>query len=227
MNIVFIHGALGCALDFDACVQSLQKKGFTCHCLELSGHGPSPFAPDFSIEQFSNELQQKLLAFDPKNTLLFGYSMGGYVILSYLSKNKKADFSFMTLATKWLWTEEIADKEKTLCSKEFLLEKAPAFYAALEKKHKQTDTLLTRTAALIEQLGTAARPDLSGLMMKAKIMRGTLDKLVSEEESLALTALLPNASFESLPEVKHPLEAMPVDSLVEKISDFSRSSPAA
>ena len=128
----------------------------------------------------------------------------------------------MTLATKWHWTQEIAQREKTLCNKAFLLEKAAAYYQALQHKHANCDRLLEHTAGLIESLGNAVKPDLAGLLTKGKIMRGSLDKMVTEEESLALTAQLANAEFETLPQIKHPFDTVDTDLLVEKITSFAQ-----
>lgn len=188
--------------------------------LEFSGHGTTGSSKNFSIAAFAEELYTLLQQQDAKNTLLFGYSMGGYVILETLAKHKNLHFPFITLATKWQWTEEVAAKEKQLCSRSFLLEKAPAFYEALQKKHNDADALLEKTAALIHSLGGATKPDVHSIGSKALVLRGELDKMVNQHECLELQELLPNARYEELPGTKHPLDTIDVELLAAKINDF-------
>lgn len=220
MKIILLHGALGCASDFSALGIALEKLGLKSETLEFSGHGATSFSQDFTISAFAAELHICLQKQDPKNTLLFGYSMGGYVILEALANNTALNFPFITLATKWQWTEEVAAKEMQLCSRSLLLEKAPAFYAALQKKHTNADALLEKTAALIHSLGSATKPIVQNIAAKALILRGELDKMVNQHESTELQQLLPNAQFEELPATKHPLDTVDTIMLAAKINAF-------
>ena len=220
MKIILLHGALGCASDFSALGIALEKLGLKSETLEFAGHGAKSFAQDFTISAFAEELCKYLEKQDSKNTLLFGYSMGGYIILETLAKHKNLDFPFITLATKWQWTEEISAKEQVACSKSFLLEKAPAFYEGLQRKHSDIDTLLEKTATLIHSLGSASKPQVQIITSKALILRGESDKMVNQYESKELQKLLPNAQFEELPSTKHPLDTVDTTMLAAKINNF-------
>jgi pimeloyl-ACP methyl ester carboxylesterase len=220
MKIILLHGALGCSSDFSTLGIALENLGLKSETLEFSGHGATSFSQDFTISTFAEELYTYLEKQDPKSTLLFGYSMGGYAILEALSNYKALNFPFITLATKWQWTEEVAAKEQVACSKFFLMEKAPAFYEGLQRKHTDADTLLEKTAALLHSLGSATKPNIQAIASKALILRGALDKMVNQQESLELKDLIPNARYEELPATKHPLDTVDTNLLAAKINDF-------
>ena len=74
-TLVFLHGFLGCHLDFDPYVKKL-KDSYRCISYDLPGHGLSSFA---HAKEFLNAL--------PRDSHLIGYSMGGRIALElYLSE---------------------------------------------------------------------------------------------------------------------------------------------
>lgn len=67
--LVFLHGFLGRALDWEAVCSYLPS----CHCVgvDLPGHGSSPFSPTFEFEPPAPKFH------------LIGYSMGGRLAMQY------------------------------------------------------------------------------------------------------------------------------------------------
>ena len=63
-DLVLLHGALGAASQLSPLKNALGKK-HNVSVLNFSGHGGKPFAPDFNIETFA----QELLAFFDQNAI--------------------------------------------------------------------------------------------------------------------------------------------------------------
>ncbi|MBI2743154.1 MAG: alpha/beta fold hydrolase [Chlamydiales bacterium] len=73
--LVFLHGFLGSAQDWDPVIEQLESD-FFCLAIHLPGHGSS-FSSDFS-----SALEKRVLLHGIKSCTLIGYSMGGRLALS-------------------------------------------------------------------------------------------------------------------------------------------------
>ncbi|HSX25876.1 MAG TPA: alpha/beta fold hydrolase [Chlamydiales bacterium] len=82
LPLVFLHGLLGTAADWEAVCDHLP----TCHCIgfDLPGHGRSPFLEEFQI--------------DIPRFHLIGYSMGGRIALQYAAKHPEQIASLTLLS---------------------------------------------------------------------------------------------------------------------------------
>lgn len=220
MNLVIVHGALGCKIDFEQLSRHLEKNGITCHCLELSGHGASPGANKFDIAQFTSELTAFVESINDEQLALFGYSMGGYIVLNYLANFASKNIPFATLATKWLWSPEIAAREQNLCSINFLSEKAPTFLNHLKTKHLSLEPLLLNTSRLIGDLGNQLPLSLKTISSPGLILTGDGDKLVPAEEGKLMAAEMLHAKHLLLPDTKHAFDQVDTRLLTDTLVDF-------
>jgi 2-succinyl-6-hydroxy-2,4-cyclohexadiene-1-carboxylate synthase len=73
--LVFLHGFLGCKEDWEEMVSELEHE-YLCYCLDLPGHGESPFFPDL-VQAVANAIA----SFSLDNVVLVGYSLGGRIAL--------------------------------------------------------------------------------------------------------------------------------------------------
>ncbi|MBI1225833.1 MAG: alpha/beta fold hydrolase [Bacteroidetes bacterium] len=210
-NILLIHGALGAVSGMQPLAERLKDDGFAPQMLNFSGHGGTPFEESFGIGQFANEV----LGYMDKNGIekadIFGYSMGGYVALHLASQHPERVGKIITLATKFDWTPEAAERETKMLDPEKIEAKVPAFAAQLHERHAPNNwkELLSRTAGMMLELGQ--RPllttdILSKIIHPCLICLGDSDQMVSFEETNQASTALPNGQLKILEKTPHPFE---------------------
>ncbi len=112
-NILLLHGAIGAKDQMLPLAEDLKDK-YKVHLLNFSGHGGNNFSGSFSIGKFAEEVLKYLEENYLEKVTIFGYSMGGYVALYLAFKYPERVESVFTLATKMLWTPDIAVKESRM-----------------------------------------------------------------------------------------------------------------
>jgi pimeloyl-ACP methyl ester carboxylesterase len=209
--VLLLHGAIGASDQLDALGAKLSAT-YDVHTFDFPGHGgtPMPAAP-FSIPSFAaallNFMQEKGL----QEVDIFGYSMGGYVAL-YLAKYHPTIVNrIITLGTKLHWDEPTAAKEVKMLHPETILQKVPAFAAALERRHQPNDwkEVLHRTASMMLDLGRdniLKEDDFQAINKSILLLLGDRDQMVSFDETVKAYRALPQAQLGILPEVQHPIE---------------------
>ncbi|MBN8697209.1 MAG: alpha/beta fold hydrolase [Bacteroidetes bacterium] len=223
-QLLLLHGAIGAKDQLEPLKLQLNSQ-FIVHNINFSGHGSEALPQQFSIEQFAKDVITYLDKHAIQRVNIFGYSMGGYVAL-YLAKHypervKKA----MTLATKFLWTAEIAQKEVKMLNPEVIAEKLPAFAKTLESRHQPNDwkVVLQKTAAMMLKLGeqnTLSLTDYSSIDQPVMISIGDKDSMVTLEETIAVYRQLKNAQFMVLPNTQHPIEKVDINRLSAEIRSW-------
>jgi len=210
-HIVLLHGAIGSKQQLEPLAGKL-KEQFTVHLLNLPGHGGEPFpAEGFSMETFAAAVLQYLDQQNINTVSFFGYSMGGYVAMLFAKKYPQRVEKIVTLATKFLWDENIAAKEIKMLQPEIIEEKLPAFAAELQKRHAPLDwkEQLLQTQGLLNSLGkqnVLAIPGYEAITTPCLLMLGDRDKMVTLAETVDVYTALPNASLAVLPQTSHPIE---------------------
>lgn len=224
-NLLLLHGALGSAAMLKPLQESLQDS-FKVYTLDFSGHGgkPLPMEP-FNMELFEQDILHFLDEQQLDSTHVFGYSMGGYAALSLALQHPERFKSIYTLATKFAWSAEAAEKETKLLNPEKIEEKVPSFAAALAQRHAPQDwkQVMHYTAAMMRRLGR--RPALTTdtlpqLQLPVQVAVGDHDNMVTVEETLWAYRLLPNANLQVLPNTRHPFETLSVELLNQHIRQF-------
>ena len=221
-KMLLLHGAIGALEQLNPLKEELSGK-YEVHSINFTGHGGSeiPNAP-FSIEMFADDI----IGYIDKNDLaginIFGYSMGGYAALyAALMKPGKLGKIF-TLATKFDWSNEIAEREVKMLDAQKIKQKVPKFAEELSARHG-TDkwvTVLEKTAEMMLALGRnnlLTEEALGNINNEVLVGIGDRDKMVSIEESIAAYRSLPKAKLLVMPGTTHPIEQVDVNRLIFEI----------
>jgi esterase/lipase len=223
-NLLILHGAIGAKDQFYTLEDSL-KSNYTIHLLNFGGHGGEAEPESFSIETFAKNVLDYLNKNNIKTINIFGYSMGGYVAL-YIAKHHPDRINkIFTLATKFLWTPEIAEKEIKMLDAAKIEEKIPAFAETLKKRHQPNDwkSVLQKTQAMMIDLGNNNRlhlSDYNSIAHTVQIGIGDKDTMVTLEETIAVYRNLKNSTFIVLPQTAHPIEKVDTKRLSNEIISF-------
>lgn len=223
-HLLLLHGAIGGKDQLRPLAEKLEGR-FIVHTLNFSGHGGEPMPEKFSIETFANDVLRYLKKNKIAKVNIFGYSMGGYVAL-YLAKHhpEKVEKIF-TLATKFLWSPEIAAKEIKMLDAGKIAEKIPAFAQALEKRHTPGDwkTVLTKTAEMMLAMGDQnplQLADYESIAHPVLVTIGDKDTMVTQEETKEVCRKLQQARYIVLPETQHPIEKADLATLTNELILF-------
>ncbi|MBL7889527.1 MAG: alpha/beta fold hydrolase [Bacteroidia bacterium] len=223
-QLLLLHGAIGAKDQLEPLKQQLSSQ-FIVHSINFSGHGSETLPEHFSIEQFAKDVITFLDKQAIQTINIFGYSMGGYVALYLAKHHPERVKKVMTLATKFLWTPEIAQKEVKMLNPDVIAEKLTAFAKTLESRHHPNDwkVVLQKTAAMMLKLGeqnTLSLTDYSSIEQPVMISIGDKDSMVTLEETIAVYKQLKNAQFIVFPNTQHPIERMDVNRLSAEIRSW-------
>lgn len=222
-SILLLHGALGSKAQFKFFEQEMSV-AFDVHSFSFEGHGGIPSDRPFLMTHFV----ENVIAYLDENQLdkidVFGYSMGGYVALMLAKMHPNRVGKIVTLGTKFAWSPEFSAGEVRKLNPDKIEEKVPRFAQFLEKVHTPLDwkKVVANTAEMMIGLGDERPLDqhLPYISCPTLITLGSLDNMSTEEESRSVAEQLPNAQFQLLPEVEHPIEKVDVSILANVISSF-------
>ncbi len=224
-NLLILHGAIGSVKQFTHLIKFLESD-YNVYALDFSGHGGSAIPDDhFSIEMFANDVLEWMdqKSFDKID--IFGYSMGGYVGLFLARFYPEKIGKVFTLATKFHWHEETAQREASMLDPDSITEKLPAFAEELKHRHSPADwrVVMQKTAEMMIALGhnnTLKDADYQKIENEVLVGVGDRDKMVSVEETVGVFRKLPNGRLLVLPNTPHPIEKVEGDRLIHEIKDF-------
>lgn len=209
-DLVLLHGALGHPDQFNSLAESL-KKEFNVHTLLFSGHGLQEKSEAFKVPDLVEQLNDLILNKGLNQPLVFGYSLGGYVALCHAIKYPNRISSILTLATKFKWSEEIAQQEIQYLNPSIIEEKVPKYAQQLATIHgtENWKDLLFHTAEMMVDIGRSLflnEQSLSTIEIPVQVMVGDQDKMVSIEETQWAFKHLKERSMVVLPKTIHPFE---------------------
>lgn len=223
-TLILTHGALGFKGDLENLKLALIKEGFDVHTFSFSGHGGRNFENEFSIPQFSSELEDFILKNKFVRPFVIGYSMGGYVALNLALKSPSVLDNIITLGTKFNWSKETVEKETCMLVPETIAEKVPAFAKSLEAKHGNGwKELLLCTAKMMQDISNnnyLNTENLKTIQTKILVGLGDKDQMVTLEETLSVYKALPNSNMYVLPATKHPVETLNMPAFIAIIKEF-------
>jgi pimeloyl-ACP methyl ester carboxylesterase len=224
-KLLMLHGAIG-AKDQLAGLKELLSTGFEVHTLNFSGHGGSDIPEEpFTMDMFSGDIISYLDKKEISEINIFGYSMGGYAALYAALNNPGRISKIFTLATKFGWTAEIAEREVNMLDAEKIKAKVPRFAAELAKRHGEDkwETVLEKTIEMMRGLGNnnvLSSEKLEQINNEVLLGIGDSDKMVSLEETITAFRTLPNANLVVLPATPHPIEMVEKNRLTAEIKKF-------
>lgn len=208
--LLLLHGALGSKKQFSSLYPLLEEQ-FELYELDFDGHGDGKESKQFSITLFTENVHRFLVEKELKSMNIFGYSMGGYVALKLAVQNPELVNKIVTLGTKFDWNPESAKKESGMLVPEVIEEKVPLFAEKLKNEHFSKDwkEIVRETASMMLRMGngdTIAHDDLQKLDCELVVGWGSKDRMVSREESVHLSELVPHSRFVELQDVAHPID---------------------
>ena len=224
-NLLLLHGALADKTQFDALLPYIEEK-FNVYTLNLDGHGSSQLQHEhFRIEYFVETVLRYLDEHSLPCVDIFGYSMGGFVGLHIAAKYAERVGSVFTLAVKFNWRPEFAQKESAFLKPEYLLGKVPKFAKILEERHTGLGwrNVLDRTSEMFEYLGsstTMSASDFQTLSMPVRVSIGDKDQMTSIEETVEVFRHLPKGKLQIFPNTLHPFERVSLEQLSASINSF-------
>lgn len=223
-TLVLLHGALGSDANLTEITEIL-KKDFKVFPFCFSGHGNKPFATEFGIDQFSEELKQFLTVNNIEQATVFGFSMGGYVALKLEAKQAGTFEKIITLGTKFDWTVESSQKEAALLNPSVLEEKVPAYADYLKQLHGDSwEELVGKTAQMMLEMGQhppLSSSDLKNITCTVICGRGENDKMVRADETITVVEQLENGRYEEILGWIHPIERLDQTLLAEWIKTLA------
>ncbi len=220
-NLLLLHGALGNKQQFKSLKDELSKT-YKVYDLNFEGHGDNVSTKEFSMDLFTNNVIDFLNVQSIDTINIFGYSMGGYVALNMALKHPNKVSKIYTLGTKFNWDMASAEKEVSMLNPNIIQEKVPFFAEKLKTAHAPQDwkEVMNKTARMMINMAKGAKlldSDFKQIPHPIVIGIGTLDKMVSLEESEHVSNLLPQAKLVQLKGGKHPIDKVDVGLLVEFI----------
>jgi pimeloyl-ACP methyl ester carboxylesterase len=224
-NVILLHGALGHSSNFEPYEQYLSAH-FRIHKILFHGHGETSVpAEGIRMSGYVEQLRQYCEEHALQEVDIFGYSMGGYVALTYALQYPGRVSSILTLATKLNWTEEGAIKESKMLNPGVIAEKVPKYAAQLAMMHgaAQWKELLPAIAGMMVDLGKEPllnTENYAGINTKVQLMVGDKDVMVTLDETLQAAKAIPEARLAVLPNTKHPIEQVRAELLIGLMKDF-------
>ncbi len=223
-HLLLLHGALGSKEQLKALKTKLSKD-FNVLDLNFEGHGGRPSNRGFTMDAFVENVLQLLKEKELSKVSIFGYSMGGYVALTLAKKHPNIVKKIITLGTKLDWSKEFAVSEVRKLNPDKIEEKVPAFAQKLHTIHAPYDwkEVVSKTADMMMDLGSGNRlthEDFKNISCPILIGLGTLDKMVTVEESQEVARLLPNATFRAIEGFSHLIEKVDMNRLAEVVREF-------
>jgi pimeloyl-ACP methyl ester carboxylesterase len=221
-TLILLHGALGSKAQVEPLMSYLGAH-YETYVMNFHGHGGLPIQREFSMDSFVDDI----LAFYEQNNIqkasFFGYSMGGYVALKLAIKYPEKVDKIITLGTKFNWTPDSATREIKMLNPKKIMEKVPKFGEMLSKRHAPQDWKINMkySADMMLALGNGdAVNNFSSLNHTITLGIGTLDNMVTLDETQQIAHQIPNATLWQAEGFKHPIEQVDIRVLAQKILDF-------
>lgn len=221
-QLLLLHGALGAKDQLEG-LKGMLSGDYDAHTMNFTGHGGEEIPNEpFTMDMFAGDIIAYLDKMNLNNINIFGYSMGGYAALHAAIKYPDRIGNIFTLATKFEWSPEIAEREVKMLDAARIAEKVPKFAAELAKRHGEGNwvNLLEKTAEMMRSLGTGEPLKLDRVNSEVMISLGDRDKMVSIEETVSAYRSIANAKLAIFPGTPHPIEQADKSRLSEEIRRF-------
>ncbi|WP_290794031.1 alpha/beta fold hydrolase [Flavihumibacter sp. UBA7668] len=247
--IVLIHGWPLSDAMYEYQYQSLAAKGFRVIGISLRGFGASsrPYGK-YNFDVFSDDIKVVLEKLQIKDATLGGFSMGGAVVLHYITKYKAAHISklalFAAAAPSWKQRSDYpygvsdADAEglikATQTNRQDLIAGFGAAFPAKEggitknqEKWLESINLQAWPYAITQSITALSnldlRPELSKITIPVAIFQGTQDKLVPYVLAEQLHQGIRNSYIVKFENSGHALFVEEAEKFNTELEKFARS----
>ena len=218
-HLLLLHGALGNKDQFEHLMDALSDQ-FMVWSFSFLGHDGTYPIQDFTIQRFSDQVVDFLDSRNIDRVNIFGYSMGGYVALKTALHRPERIDRIVTLGTKFDWNPKSAEQEVKMLNPDIIVNKVPKYAAQLISMYGEDNwkQVLFRTGHMMRGLAGGLclkNEELKKIDPSIKIMVGSNDRMVSEDESRQMAERLPNAQFELMDDWPHPIDKLNTNELVK------------
>ena len=222
--LVLMHGALGSRAQVAGLAGALESR-FAPYAFDFLGHGSASLTGPLTMERLVDQAADYLRTHGLAPARLFGYSMGGYVALQLAAAHPELVHSVATLATKLLWSPEVAAQLARMADEQTIAAKVPKLAAALQLEHTAIgwERLCRETRDMFATLGERpllADTSLAGIAQPVRLMLGDRDDTVTLAETVNAFAVLPKGELEVLPRTGHPFQRVDVERLAFSMGRF-------
>lgn len=224
-HLILLHGALGTP-DYFKFIEKYFASQFKIHKVAFSGHaGTAIPSKQITMQGYTNELAHYISEKKLGKVSIFGYSMGGYIGLNYAATSPDKVQAVMTLATKWVWTEESAKRETAFLDPEKIKTKVPKFAAQLATTHgvDHWEQLVKQIAGMLNALGKSPllnKEIFNSIQTPTLIASGDKDNMVPVSETIQIAQEIQDADLAILPDTVHPFERINQNLLLQILGDF-------
>jgi pimeloyl-ACP methyl ester carboxylesterase len=206
--VLFLHGFLESTRMW--AYLDLEKLESHCVFIDLPGHGNSPLLNELppSIERMAEKVLEVVNELNLQSYSIVGHSMGGYVGLQLIQKDKRAKRLVLLNSNFWSDPEEKKIDRRRVAdlvykAKEFFLREAiPNLFLDPEKCQTEVNKLIEEAkriepdAIAYASLAMAERPDLSQFVSNNKerifVLQGAEDRIVMRNRMEASVTLNEN-----------------------------------
>jgi pimeloyl-ACP methyl ester carboxylesterase len=218
MDILFLHGALGCKKHWEPFLTSL-KTNDKIHLIDFVGHGENTQNVSIDFNHLIEQIKQFILNHQIKDFMIIGYSLGGYIGLKLASENMKGLNKLICIATQLDWDEEKAAIENKKITTESLM----PIKEKLDSEHRfGYESIINSTHNILESIGkNPVKPmDLKQNKTPVYFLIGEKDKMVSKDFTQNFISEIPNKYIKTLPNQPHLLERMDLEILTTAINSI-------
>lgn len=217
--LVMLHGAAGCTqMEAEPLVRRLSAS-YHIYALDFAAHGQSDEFSAFSFtpELFIDNVRTVFDYYNLKKAHLFGFSLGGFIGLSFAAQYPQRLHKLAVHATNLFWNEQLIDTMMKRLDHETIMRQSPELtrfladmhggskWVSLFERMKDYTMRITGLQARYESVGHVTTPTLVSAVDE--------DDLFTVDSPVNLYKTLPNAKLAILPGKRHALQNVNLDVL--------------
>ena len=218
--LVLLHGAAGCIqMELEPLVRRLSKY-YRLYALDFPAHGRSdafadqPFRPTLFIDSVAAVFDHFSLA----QANLFGFSLGGFIALSFAYQYPERIRRLAAHATHVFWDQALVDRMMTRLDHEQIQEKSPDLVAYLAQMHSGGDwvSLFERTKDYTLNILNFQEAYLHVRTVQTPTLISAVDEddLFDVDSPVHLHKALPNSNLAIIPGKRHAFQNVNLDLVV-------------
>lgn len=218
--LVLLHGAAGClAMELEPLARRLSKH-YRVYTVDFTAHGQSDPLPhyDFTPALFIDNVATIFDHFELTEANLFGFSLGGFVALSYAHANPDRVRRLAVHATHVFWDAALVETMLTRLDYEGIKQASPDLARYLGQMHGADNwaSLFERTKQYTLQIPAfeAEYTHVRDVTTPTLVSAVDEDDLFSVDSPVGLHKMLANSNLAIIPGKRHALQNVNLDLLV-------------
>ncbi len=218
--VVLLHGAAGCLhMELEPLVRRLSKH-YRVYTVDFTAHGQSDPLPnhDFTPSLFIDNVATVFDYFELESANLFGFSLGGFVALSYAHANPERVRKLAVHATHVFWDEALVEIMLTRLDYEGIKTASPELARYLGQMHGDDNwaSLFERTKQYTLKIPAFEAEYTHVRDVKTHTLVSAVDEddLFSVDSPVGLHKMLENSNLAIIPGKRHALQNVNLDLLV-------------